>query len=1015
MRRSLFPLYLFLVIFAKLAAPAHADSRPNILVIMVDDMGFSDLGCYGGEIQTPNVDALANNGIRFRNCYNNARCNTSRFCLLTGVYASQSGLNGNIVTTIDNSVTMGEVLRLAGYHTYVSGKHHGLDNLYNRGFDRYYGLRDGASNHFNPGLQRDGEPAPGRKGFNRTWCDDALVFDTRDPAYQNYFPADFYSTDAFTGKALEYLDEWEQQDTGRPFFLYLAYTAPHDPLMAWPSDIAKYDGTYDTGFETIRAARYQKQQDIGLFNSSQYPLSAPTHQNWNSLSSAQKEDQASRMEIHAAMVDRVDQKIGEVLQKLQENGTYDNTLILFCSDNGAQRLNLSFGDSTAVMGTVGWYTALGTNWNNVSNTPFRFDKESAYNGGSRTPLIAHWPTGIKNPGRFEDKNCHFIDFMATFMELTEAEYPRTFNNEAVVPLEGESFAATFSGDGTTPRDQPIFFRWKDDRFVLSGDYKAISQNSGSSWELYNLASEGTEITNIASQNAALAAELQTTYENWESRAYQNTLPSANDDQLPGEIGSNFNIDVLSNDSDPDGNIIPGSLIISRQPLFGSASPNPDGTINYISDGSPVASDLLGYQVFDNDGQVSNEAFVTLGFAPSAPTFFTESETLFLSGASIQTTAPAASASAHINFDAATPPQYVEWTITLPETGVYSLTIAYSMGNSPRLLDLGINGDIAIDDLSFPSTDDWFTFAEIETTNFTLPAGINTIRLSTNPGDDGPNLDTLLLTPDPQGSINCGTYEAETATLSSAQVRTSQAPASGGAHVDYLASDPASYVEFDISVPEAGEYDLAIAYALGNSARVLEMSVNGTLINANLSFPSTGLWSDFHELTQNDIALNSGSNTIRFSAKANEDGPNLDALTICSSPVDSSSPGALDTDEDGLPDWFEELVLGLNSSDSSDATLDFDSDQESNLFEYLANTDPTNPISKTNFFLQPLANNSPNLQWNAFPGKTYLIRESTSLTDWSDPSPISTETNTGRFNFEISTPKRFFQLSIAEEE
>lgn len=314
--------------------------RPNVILIMVDDMGWSDVGAYGSEIQTPHLDRLAEEGLRFTNFYNTSKCFTSRSCLLTGVYAQRTGTDTS-VSQISNAATLGEVLQSAGYTTLASGKHHGTDNLYDRGFDHYYGLRDGASNHFNPGLRRDGELMPASKGRTRYWVDDALVFDTRDPSYQSYFPENFYTTDVFTDKAIEYLDQ--AADTGKPFFLYLSYTAPHDPLMAWPEDIAKYDGVYDAGYAAVRADRYQRQQELGLLSAENHPLSSAGHRNWSDLSASQKADEARRMEVYAAMIDRVDQNIGHLLERLDELGVRDNTLILFCSDNGGSAESTSRG------------------------------------------------------------------------------------------------------------------------------------------------------------------------------------------------------------------------------------------------------------------------------------------------------------------------------------------------------------------------------------------------------------------------------------------------------------------------------------------------------------------------------------------------------------------------------------------------------------------------------------------------------------------------------------------------
>lgn len=484
-----------------------ADPKPNVVMIMVDDMGWSDLGCYGGEINTPNIDALAKNGIRFRRFYNNAKCGASRVSLLMGESNYKASQNNY------NNPTIAHVLREAGYHTYASGKHHSTVSLFDVGFDHYYGLRDGMCNHFNPGLQREGEPVPsGKKGKERTWCDDALTFKTKDPAYQHYFPKDFYSTDAFTAKALEYLDEWEEQNTGHPFFLYLPYTAPHDPLLAWPEDIAKYQGTYDAGYGAIRAARYEKQQKLGLLSPETFPLSPATHDSWDSLSDAEKEQQKQVMQVYAAMIDRIDQKVGELIARLKAAGVYENTLILFCSDNGGEKV----GSRKPIenLGSVGTYASPGSDWSNVSNTPFRKSKTSSFNGGSRTPMILHWPKGIENPGRFTEKFAHLSDVMPTLIELTGATYPETFGGKSERELRGESFADVLRDQPLAKRD-PIFMDRGQFRYIIDNGYKLTTDNDGKTWNLYHLEKEETEITDLSKQEPERHQQLLEKYQAWE--------------------------------------------------------------------------------------------------------------------------------------------------------------------------------------------------------------------------------------------------------------------------------------------------------------------------------------------------------------------------------------------------------------------------------------------------------------------------------------------------------------------
>ncbi|MDF7823590.1 sulfatase-like hydrolase/transferase [Pontiellaceae bacterium B12227] len=485
-------------------ALASAPPSPNILIIMVDDMGYSDIGCYGGEIKTPNLDSLAANGVRFRRFFNNAKCGASRVSLLMGRsnYAASQGTY--------NNPTLGHVLKSAGYHTYCSGKNHSTVNLYERGFDHYYGLRDGMCNHWNPGLQREGEPIPGsKKGRTRYWCDDELTFDTRDPDYQHYFPKDFYTTDAFTGKALEYLSEWEKEKTGRPFFLYLAYTAPHDPLHAWPEDLAKYKGRYDEGYEAIRQARYKKQQEIGLVDPKTSPLSPATHKDWSELSEKQQAGQARIMETHAAMIDCIDQRIGEVIQRLKKLGVYENTLILFCSDNGAEKIGSNAVPET--IGTLDTFSAIGKDWSNVANTPHRMHKLSAYNGGSRTPMIVHWPKAIKNPGRFTDKFAHLSNVMPTLLEVSGAEYPEEFNGVSGRKLLGESFVDVIFDQPV--KQDTVYMNRGGQSFIIDDGWKLVTED-GKNWSLYNLNKEETEITDLSNKEPERFNTLLAKYNAW---------------------------------------------------------------------------------------------------------------------------------------------------------------------------------------------------------------------------------------------------------------------------------------------------------------------------------------------------------------------------------------------------------------------------------------------------------------------------------------------------------------------
>ncbi len=497
--------------------PSTADSsqkRPNILLISVDDMGYSDLGCYGSEINTPNIDQLARNGMRFRNFYNTAKCFPSRAALLTGVYAQDCGYHQTFTHPIRNAVTLGEVLRSTGYGTYWSGKHHGLENPYDRGFDRYYGLKDGAANHFNPGLQRPGEPAPARKRADRSWAIDDSVMNPYTPPQK-----DFYSTDYYTNYALQYLDESKEHD--KPFFIYLAYTAPHDPLMAWPEDIRKYEGKYTAGYEEIRQARYEKQLAMGLLDES-HTLSRPDFVPWDSLSTREQAYEARVMEVYAAMIDRLDQNIGRIMERLDSLNYTENTLILFVSDNGASRevVQLNDDDDNAPIGSMARWVSLGENWANVSNTPFRYYKNHSYEGGINTPLIASWPGHIA-PHSFTSYPGHFIDVMATLVEVAGSSYPENFRGEVITPLRGESLVPVFTANdpSVNGRQNPLFWEWRGSQAMRLGNWKIVRNSRNTDWHLYDLENDPTEINDLSRENDAIIHRMDSMYHAWYTNYY----------------------------------------------------------------------------------------------------------------------------------------------------------------------------------------------------------------------------------------------------------------------------------------------------------------------------------------------------------------------------------------------------------------------------------------------------------------------------------------------------------------
>ena len=480
-------------------------ARPNIIIILADDLGWSDIGCYGSEISTPNLDKLAHNGIRFTNFHNTSKCFPSRASLLTGLYAQQVGYGKTYGGRFKNSVTIGEVLQNLGYRTYWSGKHHGGENPVNMGFDHYYGLKDGACNYFNPGEQREGEPVPAQK-TKRTWCFDAEEIKSYTP------PQDFYTTDYFTNKAIDWLKE--DQKSEAPFFLYLAYTAPHDPLMAWPKDIQKYLGSYRDGYSAIRKKRYQKLIQNGILDP-RYTLSPPTHRDWDELTESEKLVQDSTMSVYAAMIDRMDQNIGKLLNVLERLEQLDNTLIMFLSDNGANPITISL-TGTGAIGTVSRWASLGEDWANVSNTPFRYYKNYSYEGGICTPFIVNWPGRIKNNGSISEFRGHLTDIMATILDITGAGYPAFNEDEKVPPFEGVSLLPVLNGE-SVKREKTMFFEWGHGQAVIDKDYKLVRYGRDEKWELYNLALDPTEINNISAENLSVKNKLIESFDKWKDK------------------------------------------------------------------------------------------------------------------------------------------------------------------------------------------------------------------------------------------------------------------------------------------------------------------------------------------------------------------------------------------------------------------------------------------------------------------------------------------------------------------
>ena len=460
-------LIVFLIFFLPLQG-----KRPNIVLIMADDLGFSDLGCYGSEIETPNLDRLAKNGLRFSQFYNTAKCHSSRVSLLTGLYCDQAGSK-----TLSRGATIAEVLKPAGYSTWMSGKWHLDKQPTDFGFQKYWGHLSGACNFFtgDNSFRLNGEKWTVPKNLNGQ---------------------PFYTTHAITDFALDFIKEGKVGEASDPFFLYVAYNAPHYPLHAPKDAVLKYNGKYDKGWDNLRKTRYTKQLQSGLLPR-KFRLSprAPHVPSWESIKQSEKEWEADRMEVFAAMIDLVDQNIGRLINELKTRDVFDNTLFLFCADNGGCPFERTRGRNLKPWDPKSYWT-YDASWAQASNTPFRLYKQNQHEGGISSPLIAHWPTGLKTEaGSITRQPAHLIDFMATFLELGQAEYPKKVNTRIIDPLEGRSLVPIFKGKQRKGHET-LYFHFGSDRALRQGKWKLVSAKGGK-WELYNLDNDRTELNDLS--------------------------------------------------------------------------------------------------------------------------------------------------------------------------------------------------------------------------------------------------------------------------------------------------------------------------------------------------------------------------------------------------------------------------------------------------------------------------------------------------------------------------------------
>ncbi|MGD8499384.1 MAG: sulfatase-like hydrolase/transferase [Phycisphaerales bacterium] len=520
--------------------------QPNIVLIMADDMGYSDIGCYGGEIRTPNLDGLATGGLRFTQFYNTARCCPTRASLMTGLYQHQAGVghmmndkgyDGYRGDLNNRCVTIAEVLKQAGYSTYMSGKWHVTKSIgpdadkhnwpLQRGFDRFFGTIHGAGSYYDP---------------NTLTRDNTQIVPDSD---------DFYYTNAISDNAVKFISEHKSRSGEAPFFMYVPYTAPHWPMHALPEDIARYKGRYDGGWDALRGERHKRMIEMGIIESKwkttpRDPAAPP----WTEAKD--KRWFARRMEVYAAMVDCLDQGVGRIVAELKRTGDFENTLIFFLADNGGcaeeygSRGKVKPDPSKPVVlkpmgknelqtkmqptvtrdgrpvrtgygvmpGPADTYIAYGKPWANASNTPFRLYKHWVHEGGISTPLIAHWPAQIKSRGKLRHQPGHLIDIMATCVDVARAEYPSEYKGNKITPMEGRSLVPAFYNKPI--EREAIYWEHEGNRAVRQGKWKLVSKHPGG-WELFDLDADRTELNNLSEKYPQKVEQLKAMYESWAAR------------------------------------------------------------------------------------------------------------------------------------------------------------------------------------------------------------------------------------------------------------------------------------------------------------------------------------------------------------------------------------------------------------------------------------------------------------------------------------------------------------------
>lgn len=492
-------ILIAMIVLSSCSSPAKSE-KPNIIVILVDDMGYSDLGCTGSEIETPNLDKMVSDGVLFTHFYNASRCCPSRASLLTGQYQWDAGMGHMDYTKSDlpeyqgylnnQSITIAEALKDNGYQTFMSGKWHVGDKQRewwpdHRGFDQFYGSPAGGGLYFYPSQFYD------RPVY---WNGEEQTPDST-----------WYSTDAFTDYSIDYIKN--RRDKEKPFFMYLAYVAPHFPLQAKAADIDKYRDAYKVGYDVIRNARFEKQKELGIV-SVDLPASEPVYGDWEAV--ANKDEESLKMAVYAGMIDCLDQNIGKLLSTLADEHIDKNTVVLFLSDNGACQ-TLWNKTPEARLGSRDCNAAYGT-WYNVSNTPYRMRKSQEHEGGIITPLIMHWPEGLKGRGVHITEPAYITDIMPTCLDIAGAKYPESYKNEVLDPLDGRSIMPLTRGM-EQDKNRAYYWEHEGNRAVRVGDWKLVSLHK-KDWELYNLKVDPYEMNNVVDLHPDKKKQLLQKYKTW---------------------------------------------------------------------------------------------------------------------------------------------------------------------------------------------------------------------------------------------------------------------------------------------------------------------------------------------------------------------------------------------------------------------------------------------------------------------------------------------------------------------